>query len=74
MICEIRIGRVGKIMEGDEKGCFIKIMADAENTGGYLILTAEDKGFLRGFDNWVESYANLKRYFDESNWTIDWEN
>ena len=68
----IKIGKVGKIIEGDEAGKFVKVVDDSVNTGGFLILTADDIGFTRGFDNWVENESMLQRYFQEARWRVEW--
>lgn len=68
----IQINRLGKILQGDEKGYYIKIVDDLENTGGFLILTSPDLDMKKGFDNWVNDKESLKGYFMESNWIIEW--
>ncbi len=68
----IPIGVIGKIIEGDEAGFFVKIICDEENTGGFLILTSPDEKFSQCFDGWVETEAGLRSYFEESNWRIVW--
>jgi hypothetical protein len=69
---EIRIGEVGRITAGDDTGSYVKVVDDAANTGGYLILTASAPDMGDGFDNWVENKDVLTRYFIESGWTIEW--
>jgi hypothetical protein len=69
---EIKIGQIGQILAGDEVGAYVKIMDDAENSGGYLILTAMKRDMLNSFDNWVESREDLFRYFVESRWFVQW--
>ncbi|AXI04730.1 hypothetical protein HYN46_15005 [Aquirhabdus parva] len=69
---DILIGRVGKIISGDEQGRYIKVVDDAENTGGFLILIADDIEFRSGYDNWVEDKDALNRYFLECEWLINW--
>ena len=70
---EIRINQYGKIIQGDYKDWFLFIQDDKENTGGYLILISEEKKSDIGFDTWVEKYEDLKQYFLESKWKIEWE-
>jgi hypothetical protein len=65
-------GRVGRIVKGDEKGRYVKIIDDSSSTGGFLILTSDDVEFRVGHDCWVESRVALEQYFDESDWLIDW--
>ena len=68
-----RINVVGKILEGDDVGSLVKILNDADNTGGYLILVSTEEEFVDGYDDWVENYKALKGYFEEANWVVDWE-
>ena len=69
---DIPIGLVGKIIAGDEKGHFVKVEDDSENTGGFLILLSGDITFRSGHDNWVENERALERYFVEAGWTVNW--
>lgn len=72
---KIEIGKVGKIVFGQEVGRFVKVVDDKQNTGGYLILTSDDSQFRKGFnghDSWVENIQNLEAFFDESKWSIEW--
>ncbi|OCG00865.1 hypothetical protein [Gilliamella sp. wkB112] len=68
----IQINRLGKILQGDEKGYYIKIIDDLDNTGSFLILTSPDIDMKKGFDNWVKDKRSLEGYFMESNWLIEW--
>ncbi len=70
---DILIGVIGKIISGEEYGRFVKVIDDSENTGGFLILTADDIELSsRGYDNWVEDKERLKCYFLENKWLIEW--
>lgn len=68
----IQINRLGKILQGDEKGYYIKIIDDLDNTGSFLILTSPDIDMKKGFDNWVKDKRSLEGYFMESNWLFEW--
>ncbi len=68
----IRTGTLGEIIEGDNKGGYVKIINDSENTGGFLILLSDRKDFSEGFDDWVENKDSLESYFRESRWKIKW--
>lgn len=70
----IKINVIGKILEGDNENWYVLIKEDFENTGGYLILISKDPDFIsiEGCDYWVEKYSNLRGFFDESNWKIQW--
>jgi hypothetical protein len=68
----IPIGRPGKIVAGDEVDCFVKVVDDSKNTGGFLILTASNPDFTDGSDNWVEDESALQRYFRDAKWLVEW--
>ena len=68
----VPITMVGKIIFGEERGRYVKIIDDGDNTGGYLILTASSPDFSDGYDNWVENHEALTGYFEESRWIVDW--
>ena len=55
----ILIGVIGKIVSGDEAGNYIKILDDAENSGGFLILTSENISFNMGYNTNPLKYANI---------------
>ncbi len=70
---EIKIDVVGKIISGDDKGRFVKIQNDSQNTGGFLVLISTKQDFSeKGYDDWVESYDSLQKYFNESSWNVNW--
>ena len=73
---DIQFYKIGLILEGEEKGWYVCVEKDRENTGGYLILTfntlnIKDKNRI-GFDSWVENFEALQSYFQESSWKIKW--
>ena len=72
MTSKIPISKVGKILSGSEVGSFVKVVDDRENTGGYLILTSASGEFKTGFNEWVDSPTALIKYFEESQWEIEW--
>lgn len=69
---KIEIGKMGKILAGDDRGLFIKVQDDSVNTGGYLILTSRNLDMSDGHDAWVLDQEQLEGYFKESDWLIDW--
>lgn len=69
---EIKIGTVGRIVSGDTDGEYVKVIDDADNTGGLLILTADAPDMRNAFDNWVEDMAALVQFFEESKWSVEW--
>lgn len=71
---KIEIDHVGRIVEGNDAGTYVKVIDDTQSTGGFLILTSVHYDMLDGFDNWVENKESLARYFTESGWVIEWIN
>jgi len=68
----IQIGVIGTIMSGDGVGRFVQVIDDSDNTGGFLILTSDHRDLSHGYDDWVENTDALTRYFDQSQWVVDW--
>jgi len=69
----IPIGKKGQIIQGESPGWFVLVQDNSVNTGGFLILTAEDREFKgKGFDNWVENKEALEQFFRFAKWEIDW--
>lgn len=68
----IKYDTLGKILEGENKGWFIKIIDDTENTGGFYIYEFESIEKEQGFDTWLENENQVKGYFYESEWKIEW--
>lgn len=69
---DIKIGEIGKIVSGEELGRYVKVVDDAANTGGFLILTAAAPDMQDCFDSWVETRETLQCFFEESGWTVEW--
>ncbi|MBW8831099.1 MAG: hypothetical protein JF606_17080 [Burkholderiales bacterium] len=69
---DIELGKVGKIVAGQELGRYVKVVDDAASTGGFLILTAMAPDMQDGFDSWVESREMLQRFFEEAGWIVEW--
>jgi hypothetical protein len=72
MSTSIPIGRVGRIVQGDDVGAYVKVVDDRANSGGFLILLGSDAGFEKGSDGWVENLETLAAYFKESSWQVEW--
>lgn len=69
----IKIGKVGRITAGDEFEKFIRINELPDDPPSYLILLAEDSAFLNGCgDYWVENREDLREFFTEAHWEVDW--
>lgn len=69
---EIKFNTLGKIIEGDNQGWFVRIINDEDKTGGYYIHQFKDMDGNIGFDDWLETENDVKGYIYESNWKIKW--
>lgn len=67
----IEIGRVGKIVSGEQTGDYILVQDNLAETGGYLILLGDDPAFKTGGDYWV-GREDLEKAFMQRKWTVDW--
>jgi hypothetical protein len=75
---DIKIGKIGRIVAGNDSGWFIKIEDDSQNTGGYLILIANSPNFApcsqsEGYNYRVENQSALEGFFKHSKWQINWD-
>lgn len=70
----IRLGKTGVIVAGENVGWQIRVDDDSANTGGFLILTSRDFAdpSAEAFDGWVEDETALQGYFKESDWVVKW--
>lgn len=70
----IPIGQVGRISAGEQRGWYVQVVDDAENTGGYLILTCRNADMKsgEGYNDWVEKREDLVAFFAESGWRVLW--
>ena len=69
----IRIGVLGRIVEGDEAGRFVRIKELPDDPPSYLVFTAADEEFkVAGGDEWVEDYASLIAFCEEGRWVVEW--
>ena len=70
---EIKIDTVGKILEGDEQGMFIRVERIDEGPSFYIFSSdSRDFDTENTFDTWIEHMEHLKLYFKSSNWVIQW--
>lgn len=70
---DILIDKVGKIITGDDAGMYLKVLDDTNSTGGFLIIISKERNMKSGFDSWVEDRESIKKFFQESNWTVEWD-
>lgn len=70
----IKFNVIGKILQGDDVGCYIRVVHDEKDTGGFYIFQSDSIDFksTRSFDAWVESIGQLQSFFEESSWEIEW--
>ena len=68
----IEIGKVGKILSGEDAGHYVKIERDPGSISAYLILTSDTPDFQTGFDDWVSNSSDLAKYLEEPGWQIEW--
>jgi len=73
---EVKIGKFGRILDGDPKGWYVFVQDDKENTGGFLVLlsASSEPADFRGFDDWVENAESLQSYFLSKKRQIHWLN
>lgn len=69
---DIKINKVGKIIQGDDQGNYIKIFEDPDTIGAFFILISRDQNMTNCFDDWVKDMDALQSYYVESNWIIEW--
>jgi|694.fasta_scaffold139181_2 hypothetical protein len=71
---EIKVGVVGKILEGYSIGWFL-LIKDKEKSGGYLILISKDPNmskYAEGYDYWAEDKEKLINMIREFKWKVKW--
>ena len=68
----IPLNKWGKIMRGENTGWYVFVEDDSANTGGFLILRSPEKGGKAGFDDWVLTLEDLRKFFGFANWQVEW--
>jgi hypothetical protein len=65
---------LGKIIEGDDCGHYIKIEHNPKVANGYFIFQSSSKSFdsHETFDAWVQDIESLKQFFRQSSWKVLW--
>ncbi|GIE92508.1 hypothetical protein [Actinoplanes regularis] len=70
---DIPIDRYGRVLDGENKGYFIRVTLDAEVTHGYYVFLVDDiKNPSDGGDYWAKDVAELANLFRVSEWRIEW--
>lgn len=73
---EIPVGIVGRLMSAKSKrNAFLKVVDDRQGrTGGLYVFWSDDREFRQEpvFDDWVEDWTALKRYFAAHQLVVDW--
>ena len=71
---EIRINEIGRILEGENADLLIKIVAThpSDEDTNYLIFEWSDTDNTKNWDNWVETYEDVCKYFQDSHYKIEW--
>lgn len=73
----VKINAIGTIVNSEHSGHQIRVMYDAEKTGGYFIFEWwDDSDGLNpssAFDSWVETLEGVSRFIAESGWNIHWQ-
>lgn len=68
----IEVGMTGRIRSGADSGRYVKILDDRTASGGFLILVSGSLTMTDGLDSWVPDWDQLERYFQESEWKVEW--
>ena len=66
---KIRLGEIGTIVAGPDRGTSVRALDDRAETGGFVILAWNDE---RGFDKWAKDLDAVERFFEASGWTVQW--
>ncbi|THV59678.1 hypothetical protein EZV76_08925 [Flagellimonas alvinocaridis] len=69
---EVQFGIFGKIITGHNEGWYVKLEDNTDQSGGFYIYEMPNLEGDNGFDTWLESKEDIKSYFDECNWKIEW--
>lgn len=73
---KIPINVVGNVLNSGKVAHRVRVAADADDTGGFVIYEwwdgSDGPNEHRGFDSWVENRDDLQQFFAESGWRIDW--
>ncbi|CAI3949295.1 unnamed protein product [Commensalibacter communis] len=65
------IHTTGRVLNGEDKGAFIKIIVNEDDSFS-ILLTPDPTNPRIGFDDWVQDRYALIEYFKETGWIIEW--
>lgn len=72
----IPIGTVGRLLSSSSRrNAFLRVVDDRQGrTGGLYVFWSDDREFKRQpvFDDWVENWTALERYFAIHQLVVDW--
>ncbi len=70
----LKINTYGRIIEGDEKGWFLYIQNQDNCGNDFLILkmSSLDPTEGTGYDCWIETVEELKKWFEDSHVRVEW--
>jgi hypothetical protein len=71
----VPVGVTGVIQSGPDSGRFVRVVDDATQSGGLLVLVwwadaTAPKG-VAGFDDWLETIDHLDQYWSERGWKVE---
>ncbi|HVT33294.1 MAG TPA: hypothetical protein VHE32_11635 [Rhodanobacteraceae bacterium] len=73
---KIPVNVIGTILNSEKIAHRVKVVNDVGDTGGFYIFEWWDESDgpneHRAFDSWVESQNDLRQFFAQSGWQIDW--
>jgi hypothetical protein len=72
----VPIGVEGQILNSDRAGHVVTVADDNVNTGGFLVVErwpgSNGPNAKGAFDSWVQSEADLEKFFAEAGWKVAW--
>ncbi len=70
------VGVEGEILNSDRTGHIVTVADDNVNTGGFLIFErwsgSNGPNAKGAFDSWVQTEADVGKFFAEAGWMVAW--
>ena len=63
------LNTVGRIVAGDETGCYVQVVPD---DGNYVIYISRTPDLANSFDGWMYDMQDVVAYFVASRWVVQW--